>query len=457
VSDALVTDLYELNMAASYLRRNMIGPATFSLFVRELPPDRGFLVAAGLEDCLSFLESFRFTSDDLAWLASAGFDDRAVEAFSNLRFTGDVYAVPEGRIVLANEPLLEVTAPIAEAQLVETFLLNQVTFQTALATKAVRCRLAAGRIELVDFALRRTHGVDAGLAVARLSAIAGFVATSNMEGARRFGLPAAGTMAHSYIEAFPTEEEAFRAFASDLPSHTTFLIDTYDTHQGLEAAIRVIRELDPPHNVGIRIDSGDLAKEARRARRRLHEAGLDHVRIFVSGGLDEYDLEQLTRDGAPIDAAGVGTRMGVSADAPSLDSAYKLVAFGDRPVLKLSAGKATLPGAKQVWRRMPIEDDVLSTRDEPPIANREPLLVPVMRRGVRLDPPTTIRAAAARLERDVAALPARACQLGEPVSPPVRLSPTLAALTEEVADRVRRHASRSPDAPGDRTDLLVEE
>ena len=203
---------------------------------------------------------------------------------------------------MANEPLLEVTAPIAEAQLVETFLLNQVTFQTALATKAVRCRLAAGDIELVDFALRRTHGIEAGLAVARLSAMAGFVATSDVEAARRFGLRAAGTMAHSYVEAFPTEAEAFRAFASDWPERTTFLVDTYDTHQGVETAIRVIRELGLAGSTGIRIDSGDLAAEARHARQLLDEAGLPDVRIIVSGGLDEYDLERFVREAAPIDS-----------------------------------------------------------------------------------------------------------------------------------------------------------
>jgi nucleotide-binding universal stress UspA family protein len=216
---ALITDLYELNMAASYLRRGMTGPATFSLFTRDLPRGRGFLVAAGLADCLDYLESFAFTSEDLDWLRGAGFGEDTVRRLGRLRFTGDVHAVPEGRVVLPGEPLLEVTAPVAEAQLVETFLLNQVTFQTAIATKATRCRLAAPGIELVDFALRRTHGVDAGMAVARVSAIAGFAATSNVEAARRYGLQAAGTMAHSYIEAFRDEADAFRAFAQERGVH----------------------------------------------------------------------------------------------------------------------------------------------------------------------------------------------------------------------------------------------
>ena len=437
VGRALVTDLYELNMAASYLRRGMVEPATFSLFVRRLPPSRGFLVAAGLEDCLSYLESFAFQDEDLAWLDGAGFPAETVDAFAALRFTGDVHAVAEGRVVLANEPILEVTAPLAEAQLVETFLLNQVTFQTAIATKAARCHLAAGDIELVDFALRRTHGVDAGMAVARLSAIAGFVATSNVEAARRYGLRAAGTMAHAYIEAFPTETEAFRAFAEDLPERTTFLVDTYDTATGVANAIGIIRELGLDDPLGVRLDSGDLVALARETRRMLDEAGLPHVRIFASGGLDEYALERYVTEGAVIDAAGVGTNMGVSADAPSVDSVYKLVAYGDRPVLKLSADKATLPGAKQVWRRRPIEDDLLATRDEPGPDGAEPLLAPVMRGGERVAPAEPIDAARARLERDLEALPAAARALERPVPPGVRVSAQLGALTDRLTDRLR--------------------
>ncbi len=438
VARALITDLYELNMAASYLRRGMVGEATFSLFVRKLPAHRGFLVAAGLEDCLAYLESFSFEDEDLAWLREAGFSPEVVAGFAGMRFTGDVHAVPEGRVVLPDEPLLEVTAPIPEAQLVETYLLNQVTFQTALATKASRCRLAAGHIELVDFALRRTHGTEAGMAVARLSAIAGFSSTSNVEAARRFGLRAAGTMAHSYIEAFPTEAEAFRAFAQDLPERTTFLVDTYDTLTGVTTAIEVIRELGLTGSLGVRLDSGDLVALARDARRLLDEAGLPQVRIFVSGGLDEYDLERFAAEDAPIDAAGVGTRMGVSADAPSLDSAYKLVAYDGRPVRKLSAGKATLPGAKQVWRRSPIEEDLLAQREEPGADGREPLLVPVMRAGARVTRPDGIEAARARLSRDLSALPPEALALHQPVPPRVRVSDRLAVLAREVTDGLGR-------------------
>lgn len=439
MSRALVTDLYELNMAASYLRRGMVGPAVFSLFVRKLPPRRGFLVAAGLEDCLTFLESFAFEDEDLAWLRSHGFDADTVDALRRLRFTGDVDAVPEGRVVLPDEPLLEVTAPIAEAQLVETFLLNQVTFQTAIATKAARCRLAAGdRMELVDFALRRTHGVDAGMAVARLSAMAGFTATSNVEAARRFGLPVAGTMAHSYVEAFPSEADAFRAYARDRPSARTFLVDTYDTLDGVRAAIDVVRELGLARPLAVRLDSGDIAHLTRQARGLLDEAGLAHVQIFVSGGLDEYDLERFRREGIPVDGAGVGTKLGVSADAPALDSAYKLVAYGDRPVLKLSPGKATLPGAKQVWRPTgAIGPDVLACRDEPGPPGHEPLLAPVMRGGARSAPADTLDSARIRLAHDLGALPPDALELREPVPPPVRVSPRLRALASRVTRLAR--------------------
>jgi nicotinate phosphoribosyltransferase len=439
MGNALITDLYELNMAASFLRRGMVGPATFSLFVRRLPPSRGFLVAAGLEDCLKYLKSFAFDPEDLAWLGTAGFPADVVDMFAAMHFSGDVLAVPEGRVVFADEPLLEVTAPIAEAQLVETYLLNQITYQTALATKATRCRLAAGDIELVDFALRRTHGVEAGMAVARVSAIAGFGATSNVEAARRFGLEAAGTMAHSYIEAFETEAGAFEAFAEDLPERTTFLVDTYDTRAGVEAAIGVIRQRGLSGPPGVRLDSGDLPRLARETREQLDGAGLPDVRIFVSGGLDEYELERFRADKIPIDAAGVGTRMGVSADAPSLDTAYKLVAFGERPVLKLSAGKATLPGAKQVWRRFPILEECLATRDEPGPAGTEPLLVPVMRGGLRVGPPDTLASARQRLERDLDGLSPSARDLHEPTCPRVVLSERLRALTNRLTADLSPH------------------
>jgi len=445
---ALTTDLYELNMAASYLRRSMDGLATFSLFVRQLPSNRGFLVAAGLESCLAGLEGFCFGDDDLDYLAALGFDDATLAAFAHLRFQGDVWAVPEGRVVLANEPLLEVTAPIAEAQLVETFLLNQVSFQTALATKAARCRLAAdGRMDLVEFGFRRTQGIEAGIAAARVSGMVGFAGTSNVEAARLYGLRPVGTMAHSYVEAFPSELEAFRAFAHDLPTQTTFLVDTYDTIGGVEHAIEVIVELGLQESAGVRLDSGDLDELARQARQVLDDAGLPHVKIFVSGGLDEHDVARMVASGVPADAAGIGTRLGVSADAPYLDSAYKLVAYDGRPVAKLSVGKATLPGAKQVFRS-PGLTDVVGIRDEEPPPGAASLLERVMVNGHRLDPAESPSAALslarARFERDLADVPATALDLRHPEAPTPALSPALRRLTDRVQAELRQRERARP-------------
>ena len=443
----LLTDLYELNMAAIYLRRGMVGPAIFSLFVRELPPDRGFLVAAGLEDCLAFLEGFGFAPDELEWLGETlGLDDATLQALERVGFSGDVWAVPEGRVVLAGEPLLEVTAPVTEAQLVETALLNEITFQTAVAAKAARCRLAAKGAELVDFAFRRTQGVDAAMAVARCSAMVGFAATSNVAAARRYGLRAAGTMAHSFIEAFSDEHAAFHAFAEAFPGRSTFLVDTYDTLGGVRAAIRVIGELGLRERLGIRLDSGDLGALAVAARRLLDQSGLRGVRIFASGGLDEFTIERLVAAGAPIDAYGVGTRVGVSADAPYLDTAYKLVQFGSRPVMKLSPGKVNAPGPKQVFRGAPEEGDLLGERDEPAPAGSEPLLVPVLLGGRRTGAGGDLAAASARFEADLAWLPEAAKELTDPQPPPVRESERLARLRERIQTELRgRYAAADPE------------
>jgi len=440
VPGGLLTDLYELNMAASYLRRSMTGQATFSLFVRALPPGRGFLVAAGLADCLRFLEDFSFTEDDLGYLRRAqGYGEDILRAFAGLRFTGEVWAVPEGQVVFAGEPLLEVTAPVAEAQLAETVLLNHVTFQTAVATKAARCVLAAGGAQLVDFAFRRTQGIDASLAVARASAIAGFAATSNVAAARRYGLAAAGTMAHSFIEAFGDEEQAFAAFAQDFPGKTTFLVDTYDTGHGIRAAIEVTRRLQLPGPVGIRLDSGDLAALARVARTLLDQAGLRDARIVASGSLDEYAIARLAASGAPIDAYGVGTKMGVSADAPYLDSAYKLVAYAGRPVMKLSAGKTSAPGAKQVYRGP--DGDVLTLRDEPAPPGHHSLLQPVMHHGKPLSDLEPLAAIQRRCRDGLAWLPPAARALHDPQLVPVRISDQLKSLQDRTARAIIRRTA----------------
>jgi nicotinate phosphoribosyltransferase len=435
---ALLTDLYELNMAASYLRRGMRQEATFSLFVRDLPPSRGFLVAAGLEPCLEFLETFGFAEEDLDYLErDLGFERDTVDAFAGLRFQGDVWAVPEGRIVHAGEPLLELTAPIAVAQLVEPYLLNQITFQTTIASKAARCVVAAAGRDVVDFSLRRTQGLDAAANVARVSSIVGFSATSNVEAARRFGLRVAGTMAHSYIESFDSEAEAFRTFARDFPGRTTFLVDTYDTLNGVRTAVEVIRELGLEDHLGIRLDSGDLDALSRESRAILDRAGLPDVRIFASGGLDELEVERLVRAGAPIDAFGVGTRMGVSADAPTLDSAYKLVEYDGRPMMKLSSNKASAPGRKQVFRGP--SGDTIGLRDEPLPEGCEPLLVPVMSDGERTGPHRTLETARALFRADLERLPEPALRIERPEGRLPQTSDALVALTERArVDALRR-------------------
>lgn len=435
----LLLDLYELTMASSYLRRAMTAPATFSLFVRRLPPERGFLVAAGLEDVLGFLEEFHFDDEELSYLASQGFGDDELVAFAPLRFTGDVWAVPEGRVVFADEPLLEVTAPLPEAQLVETVLLNKISFNTAVASKAARCVIAAqGRFELVEFGMRRTQGLEAALAAARTSAMVGFGATSDVEAARRHGLVPSGTMAHSYVEAFTEEINAFRAFATDHPTRTTFLVDTYDTLSGVRNAIEVIRESHLEDRAGIRLDSGDLSSLAFEARRLLDEAGLPAVKIVVSGSLDEHRLARLVADGAPVDVAGVGTRMGVSADAPYLDSAYKLVSYDGRPVAKLSSGKATYPGAKQVFRSPGLRD-VLGLRDEVPPRGSSPLLEHVMEHGHNRRPPEPLGVQQERCRSDLSLLPPAGRELVDPVAPTVQVSAALATLTEQVRKDIQTH------------------
>jgi nicotinate phosphoribosyltransferase len=435
---ALLTDLYELNMAASYLRRGMTAPATFSLFVRNLPPRWGFLVACGLDRCLDYLESLRFQEEDLDYLrVELGYTDEDLDAFRDLRFTGEVRAIPEGRLVFPDEPLLEVTAPLPEAQLVETYLLNQVSYQTAVASKAARCRLAAPEAIMVDFSMRRVHGTEASLGVARATAIAGFAATSNVEAARVLGLQATGTMAHSYVEAFPTEIEAFRAFAQDFPDRVVLLVDTYDTHRGIEKAIEVARELGAQGGrlAGIRLDSGDLASLAKEARRALDEAGLTDVQVLASGGLDEDAIAALTEAGAPIDAYGVGTKIGVAEDAPALDTVYKLVQYDGEPVAKLSAAKATLPGPKQVWRLPDMAGDVIGLATEDGPGDGEPALVPALAGGRRLVD-SSLDAAVARFASELEALPASLRSLDAKADLP-DLTPGLRRLAEHVREGIR--------------------
>lgn len=438
MGSGLLTDLYELTMTASYLRRGMTQPATFSLFVRHLPPGRGFLVAGGLEDALGKLEEFGFDEDDLNWLAGNGFDSRMVESFRGLRFTGDVWAIPEGSVVFAGEPLLEVTAPLPEAQLIETVLLNQLTYQTALMTKAARCRIAAdGRAALVDFSFRRTHGIEAGMAAARATSIAGFAATSNVQAAHDYDIAATGTMAHSYIEAFAAESDAFAAFAQDFPDRLTFLIDTYDTLDGLRHALAVAERDDLGGGFSVRLDSGDLLELSVAVRKMLDIADRHDVSVVASGGLDEFDVKRLLDADAPIDVFGVGTRVGVSADAPSLDSAYKLVEYDGRPVMKLSTGKETLPGPKQVYRSGSGLYDVLTMRSENALVGTTPLLIPVMLNGERVAPPEPLTTLSDRLTADLDQLSSTQRALDAAPPTPVRVSPALEALAATVRNEHR--------------------
>jgi len=450
---ALFTDLYELTMAASYFHHRMFAPATFSLFVRKLPADRGFLVAAGLEKVVSFLEGFSFSSDDLAFLHQTGrFQADFLDYLATLRFTGDLFALPEGRVFFATEPLIEITAPIIEAQLVETFVLNAMHVQTVIASKAARCVHAAQGRKLVDFALRRAHGVDAGLKVARASYLAGFTGTSNVLAGKLYGVPFYGTMAHSFIQSFDDEEAAFTAYAETFPEDTALLIDTYDTLAGAQRAARVGQLLQQQgHQLrGVRLDSGDLLTLSQQTRQILDAAGLHDTRVYASGGLNEHEVSRLVGAGAPIDIFGVGTDMGVSSDAPSLDMAYKLVEYAGGPRLKLSSKKVSLLGKKQIFRCInddgQYEYDLIGFREEHcdnltnakvPQTQISALLEKVMENGRLLSPLPSLEESRCTFFGDFAQLPERYKALPAPPSYPVRLTPLLAWFQEETVARLR--------------------
>lgn len=440
----LVTDLYELTMAASYLREGMSGDATFSLFIRKYPPGRSYFVAAGLEHFIDLLTDFRFQEDSLRFLASTGrFTPAFLDYLRDLRFTGSVRALPEGSIFFADEPLLEVTAPIIESQIIETLAINVLQLETLIASKAARCVHAAEGLGLVDFSLRRTHGVDAGLKAARASYLAGFGGTSNVLAGKIYSIPIFGTMAHSYITSFEHEMDAFRAFARAFPDSTVLLIDTYDTLNGARKAVRVAQELAAQGKRlrGVRLDSGDLVALSREVRRILDEADLHAVQVLASGSLDEFKIQALREAGSAIDAFAVGTHMGVSADAPYFDIAYKLVEYRDRPVLKLSSGKRTWVGRKQIYRRydshgMMSEDLLCLAGEKPP--EGEALLVEVVKGGERVRPPDALDAIRARFTEEFRRLPPACKDLRHPVFHPVRISVALQELEEKTTWRVRR-------------------
>ncbi len=433
----LFTDLYELTMAAAYYQKKIVGHATFSLFVRESAA-RNFFVAAGLETVLNELACFGFSEREIAYLKTTGlFSDSFLSFLKTLRFKGSVFAMPEGSIFFPEEPVLEVTAPIIEAQIVETFLLNTIGSQSLFASKGARCMHAAGGRPVVDFSLRRTQGQDAGLNVARSAYIAGFAGTSNLLAGQRYGIPVSGTMAHSYISAFEREIDAFRAYAAIFPEDSVFLIDTYDTIEGARQAVRVGLEMRKKgHSLkGIRLDSGDMIDLSCRVRKILDNAGLSDVKIYASNGFDEFTIHELLENGARIDAFGVGTKMGTSADAPYLDVVYKLVKMNDRLVRKLSPGKKTLAGVKQVFRKVDARghfiEDVIGLRDET-IEGATPLLSAVMRQGEPVGIHPNLRDIQASFKSNFRALPNKYKSIHKRCRYPVKLSEQLVLAQKNI-------------------------
>lgn len=438
----LLMDLYELTMAASYHKHAMFAPATFSLFIRKYAPNRSYFVSAGLEEVIEFLESFQFVQEDLDFLDKTGrFSQDFLHYLSRMRFTGDVHAIPEGHLFFKDEPVLEVTAPIIEAQMVESFIINAINLQVAIASKAARCFHAAAGRGLVDFSLRRTQGTDAALKVARASYIAGFAGSSNVLAEKIYNIPASGTMAHSFITSFDEEIDAFRAFAATFPKNTVLLIDTYDTLEGARKAVVVGREMLERGEMlqGVRLDSGDMARLSQDVRKILDEAGLDGVSIFASGGFDEFKIARYVREGCEIDAFGVGTKMGVSADAPYNDMAYKLVEYDGRPVLKLSSGKKTLVGKKQVFRLKQgsrAMKDVIALRHE--AMSGDPLLRMVMQGGKRLYAPEPLEKIRDRFRDEFAAFDDAYKAIEKPHVYPVELGTGLQKLQEEVVQKTKQ-------------------
>ena len=448
----LLTDLYELTMAAGYVQNRFQAPATFELFVRSLPRRRNYLVAAGLEQALDFLENVRFSSEDIAYLRGLPFFRNVQRGFfdylAKFRFSGDVWALPEGAVFFPGEPLLRVIAPIADAQLVETSLLSILHFQTLIASKASRVTTAAAGRPVVEFGSRRAHGMEAGVLAARAAFVGGCEGTSNTFAGRRFGIPVYGTQAHSWIMAHEDESEAFRDFLEVFPEQSTLLVDTYDVHTAIEKIIALGRK-----PAGIRLDSGDVLADSLWVRKRLDRVGWSDVQIFASGELDEDRIEVLIRSGASIDAFGVGTALSTSADSPNLGVIYKLVEvdLGDtvRNAAKFSQEKITYPGRKQVFRFAgedgKISSDVIGL-DTESFAGSEPLLVPVMRGGKRIEaageePGATLRRARNRCLADRARTPQRILRLAAAERPfPVRHSAQLEELHNQVKQAVAKAA-----------------
>jgi nicotinate phosphoribosyltransferase len=444
----LLTDLYQLNMMQAYLDHGDTQTAVFEFFVRTLPERRRFLLAAGLEQALDYLENLRFSAADLDWLKSTGrFKPNLLDYLRDFRFTGDVHAMPEGTAFFANEPILRITAPMPQAQLVETRLINILHFQSLVAAKAARCLFAAPGKLLVDFGLRRAHGAEAGLMAARASYLAGFAGTATVLAGEKFGIPLYGTMAHSFIESFDDEAAAFEAFARARPDGLTLLLDTYDT----EAAARKVVALAPKLKASgitirsVRLDSGDLAALAKSVRNILDQGGLAEVAIFASGGLDEDSLAALAQKNAPIDGYGIGTSLTTSADVPNVDCVYKLQEYAGVARRKRSEKKATWPGRKQVWRRTGADGrmaaDILAVEGD--AKPGEPLIVQVMRNGKRLQPPEPLAAIRERAKRELEHLPEPLRRLEPQATYPVEIAPELEELAAAVDRRMQAHMTRS--------------
>lgn len=448
---SLFTDLYELTMCASYFDNRKCEPATFDLFIRRLPPDRSYFLFAGLEQALSYLEQVRFTDEHINYLRSQGFKEDFLQYLKNFRFKGEVYAVPEGSIVFPNEPLIRVTAPIIEAQLVETFLLNTINLQTMIATKASRVVHAAQGRPIIEFGLRREHGIDAGMKVARSTYLAGCAGTSNVLAGMVYGIPVFGTMAHSFVMSYEKEIDAFRAFAKTFPSKSTLLIDTYDDFAGAEKAAIVAKELEKAGQQlsGVRLDSGDLVTISKKVRALLDQKGLQYVTIFASGDLDEYKINDLLSKGAKIDAFGVGTKMGTSTDYPYIDVVYKLSEVANEKgefssMMKLSADKVTLPGRKQVYRFTDDSGqylkDVIALSDEQ--VDGEPLLVKVMADGQIISNMPSLDEIRAVAAENLSRLPEKYKQLTNASSYPVELSPPLHSLMEQLKQKLTQSETK---------------
>ena len=442
---SFLTDFYELTMCASYFENQTLEPANFDLFIRRLPPNRSYFMFAGLEQILLFLKSMKFNEQQIAYLRKLGFKEDFLEYLINFKFTGEVWAVPEGTIVFPDEPLVRVTAPIIEAQLVETFLLNTVNLETMIATKASRVVTAARCRSVTEFGLRRTQGTDAGMKAARCSYLAGCGGTSNVLAGMRYGIPVFGTMAHSYVMFFDREIDAFRAFAKAFPENSTFLIDTYDDLKGAENAAKVAKELEREgHRLsGVRLDSGNLVYLSKKVRSILDKNGLEYVKIFASGDLDEYKVDELLRKGAKIDSFGVGTRMSTSFDRPYVDVVYKLSGKVENgvfvPAMKLSKGKITLPGKKQLFRLKDTEGnyvkDVIGLSNEK--VEGEPILAKAMENGsivFRLPSLEEIRENALR---NLSQLPSMYKKLRNAPLYPVELSFQLRKMKKALTDQLR--------------------